>query len=115
MADSLKKTSIVSILTICAVITLAGLHLPSSQGQKPETNPFSKWKPANDYSGLRYLGSRVCAQCHATKVATQSVTPMAHALATSADCQILSSHPKLTFRNGPYTYKITRQGNRSIY
>jgi hypothetical protein len=40
---------------------------------------------------------------------------MAHALATSADCQILSTRPELAFRNGPYTYKITRQGNRSIY
>jgi len=115
MADRIKKTSIVSILTICAVITLAGLHLPSTQGQRQESNPLAKWKPANDYSGLRYLGNSVCAQCHATKVATQSLTPMAHALATSADCQILRTRPELTFRNGPYTYKITRQGDRSIY
>jgi hypothetical protein len=71
MADSIKKTLIVAILITCAVITLAGLHLPTTQGQMQESNPLSKWKPASDYSGLRYLGSSVCAQCHATKVATQ--------------------------------------------
>ena len=115
MADSIKKTSIVSTLTIFAVITLAGLYSPGTQGQLQQSNPLAKWKPANDYSGLRYLGSSVCAQCHATKVATQSATPMAHALATGTDCQILRSRLELTFRNGPYAYKITRQGNRSIY
>jgi uncharacterized membrane protein len=115
MADSRKRTLITSFLIICAVIILAGLHLPSTQGQMQRSSPLSKWKPASDFSGLRYLGSNVCAQCHATKVATQSATPMAHALATSADCQILSTRPELSFRNGQYTYKITRKGNRSIY
>lgn len=115
MLNSNSKTLIKSLLIICAVTTLAGLHLPATQGQMQGGDPLSKWKPASDYSGLRYLGNSVCAQCHAAKVATQSATPMAHALALSADCQILSTHPRLAFRNGPYTYQITRQGGRSVY
>ena len=115
MADSRKRTLITSFLIICGVFILAALHLPSTQGQMQKSSPLSKWKPASDFSGLRYLGSNVCAQCHATKVATQSATPMAHALTTSSDCQILTTRPELSFRNGPYTYKIIRQGNRSIY
>jgi len=40
---------------------------------------------------------------------------MAHALETVADCEILRAHPKLTFRDGAYSYEILRDGNRSIY
>ncbi len=40
---------------------------------------------------------------------------MAQALSLSGDCQILSTRPRLTFRNGSYYYQITRQGNRNIY
>jgi hypothetical protein len=40
---------------------------------------------------------------------------MGQAIATAADCQILITRPRLTFRNGPYSYEIARLGNRSIY
>ncbi len=53
--------------------------------------------------------------CHALKARTQFSTPMAHALELSATSDILISRPRLTFRNGPYSYQITRQGDRSIY
>jgi hypothetical protein len=115
MLDSGKKNLMIFMLVICAIATLGGLELTGTQGQMQGSDPLSEWKPTSDYSGLRYLGDRVCAQCHASKAASHSATPMAHALATSADCEILSARPQLTFRNGPYTYQITRQGSRSIY
>jgi len=40
---------------------------------------------------------------------------MARALETVAKSQILREHPQLEFRQGPYSYKITRNGERSIY
>ena len=40
---------------------------------------------------------------------------MAHALEPIADCEILKRTPRLTFRDGSYSYQITRQGSRSIY
>jgi hypothetical protein len=40
---------------------------------------------------------------------------MAHALEPVADCQVLSTHERMTFRNGPYAYLITRQGNDNTY
>jgi hypothetical protein len=40
---------------------------------------------------------------------------MGQALAPASDCQILSKRRRLSFRSGPYSYQILRQGNRSIY
>jgi hypothetical protein len=40
---------------------------------------------------------------------------MGRASERAADCEILKTHPRLTFRNGAYTYQITREGSRSVY
>jgi hypothetical protein len=40
---------------------------------------------------------------------------MAHALEAAADSTILKSNPNLVFQEGPFTFRITREGDRSIY
>jgi hypothetical protein len=40
---------------------------------------------------------------------------MSRALAPVDSCDVLKTHPRLNFRNGPYNYQILRDGNRSIY
>ena len=40
---------------------------------------------------------------------------MAQALQSAAAAPILATHPKLTFRQDPYSYSIERQGDQSIY
>jgi hypothetical protein len=40
---------------------------------------------------------------------------MANALLTGAQSEILKSHPKLLFRQGPFSYTIERRGNQSWY
>jgi hypothetical protein len=40
---------------------------------------------------------------------------MGHAAERAADCDLLKTRAPLTFRNGPYTYKITRDGDRVNY
>ena len=39
---------------------------------------------------------------------------MANALQPIASCDILKRHPKLTFREGPYTSEIVREGEGSM-
>src|SRR5258708_5498345 len=56
-----------------------------------------------------------CASCHRKQALTQPVTSMGRALETVAECQILREHPQLLFREDPYSYKITREGERSVY
>jgi len=110
MKDRIKKTLVLLAIALFAVL-VAGSPRPTP-GQ--EENPLARWRPASDYSNVRYVGSALCAKCHSEE-ASQLDTPMAHALAAVGDCNILSSNPRLTFRLGHYTYQITRQGDRSIY
>ncbi|HVG17841.1 MAG TPA: multiheme c-type cytochrome [Blastocatellia bacterium] len=112
MTHSVKKTLLLIPLVICAALCSGSLR---GQGRAQQNDPLSRWRPTRDYSGVRYVGSKVCAQCHQSKASTQAATPMAHAMEAAADCQILSMQPRLTFRNGPYSYQIARQGSRSIY
>lgn len=58
-------------------------------------------------------GDSVCAACHATESLHFRETPMAGALHTVADCDILKQHPDLQFQEGPYHSRIVRQGDTS--
>ncbi|HTG16363.1 MAG TPA: multiheme c-type cytochrome [Blastocatellia bacterium] len=112
MTNRIKKALVlVTFTTIC----VGGSSFGGGQGAAQDNDPLSNWRPSHDPSGIRYVGSSKCSECHKGKGSTQPGTPMAHALEPIADCQVLTAHPRLTFRNGPYTYQITRQGNRSIY
>ena len=67
-----------------------------------------------DTRGIRYVGSKVCVECHAIQ-ASQLSNPMAQALEVAPDCRILSARDRLTFRTGPYTYTILRRGETINY
>jgi hypothetical protein len=56
-----------------------------------------------------------CGQCHRVQASRFSETGMANALVTGAQSEILKSHPKLSFRQGPLSYLIERRGNQSWY
>ncbi|HEX3560182.1 MAG TPA: hypothetical protein VHU19_13335, partial [Pyrinomonadaceae bacterium] len=110
----IKKVLAPFMLVSCAFLYLAGARLPAGQTRTQLSSDLSRWR-ARDYPGVRYVGSSACSACHASEAATQLATPMARALSPAAGCEILSTHPRLAFRNGPYSYRITRQGDRSIY
>ncbi len=55
-----------------------------------------------------------CSQCHREQAASFQHTAMANALQPVSSCAILKQHPKLTFREGPYSSEIVREGERSI-
>jgi hypothetical protein len=57
---------------------------------------------------------RVCATCHREIVAKFRATPMARALVSVADCDILKRNPELTYREPGYDSRIVREGDRSI-
>ncbi len=115
MARRPKKILILILFLLGALVAVVSLLTSRGMGQTRANNSLSNWRPGQDTDGIRYVGSKKCAQCHAAEAATQPATPMAHALALAADCRILSARPMLVFHNGPFTYRITRQGNRSVY
>ncbi len=56
-----------------------------------------------------------CVQCHKAQAEAFHLTGMARALEPAARGRILSSHKKLTFAQGDYTYSIERDGETSWY
>jgi hypothetical protein len=109
-----KKSLVTITLALWAVVRLGSSSLSDGQVQM-QRNPLSDWRPTDDSAGIRYVGSRACAQCHSREASTQFSTAMAHALESSSECKVLSEHPRMTFKEGPYSYQIVRQGARTIY
>jgi hypothetical protein len=58
---------------------------------------------------------RACSACHPAQAKPHPASSMAHAMELPAECDILKSHPVLTFQTGPYSYRIERRGEQSIY
>jgi len=77
-------------------------------------NIFLEWRPNSETNGIRFVGDKACVECH-SKEASQLNTPMAQALEVAPDCKIVSARGRMTFRNGPFTYEISRQGQSVIY
>ena len=102
------------LLTSLFVLILGLWLLPISRGQN-QRDAFSKWRPTHELAGVRYVGSGACAQCHAPLAAKRLANPMSRALSSIDSCEILKTHPHLSFRNGPYDYQILREGNRSTF
>ena len=111
MAERVKKTL---VLISLVVSSLALWLLPSSRGQT-QRDAFSRWRPTHELTDVRYVGSSACAQCHAPLATKRLANSMSRALEPVESCEILKAHPRLNFRNGPYSYQIVRDGNRSNY
>ena len=115
MEDRVKKIVALSLILSCAVLYIGGAFLIRGQGRMGGESSLSKWRPARDYSGMTYVGASACAECHVNESRAQPSTPMGHAAARAVDCEVLKTRGPLTFRNGPYTYRITREGDRATY
>jgi len=115
MGDAVKRVLALSFLLTFALAYFAGTRHAGGRAQTRSDDTLSKWRPARDYSGVAYVGAGACAECHAKEARAQASTPMGHASERPSDCEVLKSRAPLTFRNGPYTYRITREGERFNY
>jgi hypothetical protein len=116
-AEGRIKIQIAALLAfvVCAAVGYSRTHSSDHQDQKPLTAPTALWRPRKEVKGARFVGSKACAECHEKINGVQHQTLMAKALAHPASCQILVANKELTLRDGPYAYRIVRQGNRSLY
>lgn len=93
----------------CQAAVLAGLVISSvCYGQ-------SNGQTAPVHASISFREVRNCATCHKAQAQMHPGTSMAHAMETVSECTILRAHPVLTAKLGPYSYRIDRQGDRSIY
>jgi hypothetical protein len=82
-----------------------------SMGGAADTPPTT-WRGDKN---AKYVGPQACAKCHQEESQTQHSTAMGRALEPAATSELLRANPQLTFRAGPYTYRITRRGDESLY
>jgi hypothetical protein len=115
MANGFKRTVTLAALAAYAVACLGGAAVTRVRSQMRADSPAPYGRPNQPSPGVNYVGDAACAKCHTSEAASYPSTPMAHALESPATSDVLIGNPRLTFRDGPYTYLITRQGGRSIY
>jgi Cytochrome c554 and c-prime len=92
---------------------LSGLSFAQPQTQKAAS--FSDFRPRREMAGKSFVGQKACADCHKSKTQTQSQTAMAKALKIATESEVLRSHPKMTFRSGPYSFEIVSEGGQNLY
>jgi len=97
----------------CLALPLSTLLVCLRAAQNPQ--PRTDWRPMQGAATAGFAGSAACSPCHARLVAAHQVTGMAKAMRSAENCQVLASHPSLTFRDNEYTYQIVRQSGRSVY
>ena len=99
----------------CVILALSIQPISGPLQTDEKLHSSNAWRPTQGAAATGFAGSAACSPCHARLVATHQVTGMAKALRSAENCQVLASHPSLTFRNNEYTYQIDRQSGRSLY
>jgi Cytochrome c554 and c-prime len=104
---------VAAVLSIAALTLLAGFTEPSARESAQKGRKF--WKPTFVPVGTEFVGHRVCAECHGSRVKEQQQSAMGMAMENVADARILSAHQQLQFRFGKYNWEIVRDGKKSLY
>jgi hypothetical protein len=86
-----------------------------ASGLSGQKTSVERWNPTRVPPGVTFVGDQVCAECHKNKAVSQSQSSMGMAMESVKGSKILTKHPKMTFRSGPYSYEIRREGEQSFY
>ncbi len=114
MVYGFKRALVAVALAAYGVVCVASTRLAAAEPAAPSPFSLSAWR-ARDSQGVKYVGSGVCVECHASITGEQFETPMARALEMPGDSGVLESKPHMTFKQGPYGYKIAREGDRFMF
>jgi hypothetical protein len=108
----IQSAAVAAFALACLCVTV----MSRGQGQMsaPPQGSRVPWRTNRPFAEAGYVGREACAKCHEQE-AGQHATAMGRAIETVADSPVLSSHQKMSFRVGPYTFQITRQNGQSLY
>ena len=76
-------------------------------------DPFLHFRPRIEMPGQEFTGRDVCSGCHAQKA--RSHNAMEHALLKPEASAVLSSHPRMTFAFGKYSYEISYAAGQTFF
>jgi hypothetical protein len=113
---------LLSALAICVLAsaalaqTSAQTSAPGSMSLPTEARIHSPgwWPTKGDATRDSFVGTAVCARCHASKAASQQKHAMARAAVRVADSDILHKHDHLSLRLGRYREEIVTKGDKSV-
>ncbi len=114
MSQPVKQYSLIVVAIALSLLTLMIViwaPLPAS-GQ---ISSIQRWNPRKVPANAVFMGDKVCGECHKKMVASHGESAMAIAMEPIATSKVLSGHPQLTMRVGPYSYEIKRNGQQSFY
>ena len=117
MKPVVTKSSASVALMLTILVALSCLWF-STRAQGPsmssgESTSLRPWR--SNRKDTKYVGPGACARCHKEESASQLLTSMGNALEAASTAKVLSAHPRLTFKSGPYSYELVRKGDQSIY
>lgn len=126
MISNMRRS--VSLLDVLLLVILVapGAFVLSSDSQSRKSHELSTateirlidpgwWPTKGNYSREQYVGSEACGRCHRDIVATQTNTPMAHAV-KPANVDAFTNMPhSMHFRTGSYDYSVSQTATGAQY
>jgi hypothetical protein len=109
-----RVASFILVLAVAGLVCFSACSV-FAQKKPNRANSFSDFRPRKEIVGERFIGSAACVSCHREKSQSYSHTAMANALSPLGQSKILQSHPRMTFRAGPYAYEILKDGRQYLY
>jgi Cytochrome c554 and c-prime len=108
------------VIRVCVggIWLLAGILSASAVAQLATIEHLAKpgfWPTKISSASEDFVGAAACAKCHPTIAAKQGKVPMARTLAHVDETEVLRSHPRLTFQQGPYRYALVTSAVGSTY
>jgi len=109
-SHNIRKTALSStVVILCLLIFGLGFRVFD------QTGTSQRWHPRRVPVDANFVGDKACAECHKKMALTQAQSSMGMAMEPVSDSKVLNQNPRMTFRAGPYSYEIKRQGKQSIY
>ncbi|GEM_PF-4095410 len=120
-----KSVSILGVLLLTTLVASRSFVI-SAESQSRKSHELSTateirlidpgwWPTKGAFARDQYVGSETCGLCHQDMVATQTNTPMAHAVkAATADAFTNMPH-SMHFRTGPYDYSVSQTATGAEY
>src|SRR5437868_3671078 len=90
-------------------------QLPGMMATQDRVQSKPWWPTTGTPARDQYVGSAVCAQCHAARAAAQKATAMARAATAPIDSDILRVYGHLSFHSGNYTYTVEQNNGAALY